>query len=156
MSTYTCTCMSGHTCILSLSEIDWSSSTHDVSVRRFVEPVGPTAILPSTVLGVFRLMFTSAIVSLIVSETNAYAREILGDSAAQKWTDVTAEDIWAFLGFALLMGINRLPQLHLYWNTDPAYHYLPIAERITRDRFMAIWRYLHFTRTDLHVIRPQS
>ena len=92
-------------------------------------------------------MFTSAIVSLIVSETNAYAREILGDSAAQKWTDVTAEDIWAFLGFALLMGINRLPQLHLYWNTDPAYHYLPIAELITRDRFMAIWRYLHFTRT---------
>ena len=45
------------------------------------------------------------------------------------------------------MGINKLPQLHLYWNTNPAFHYLPVAERITRDRFFAIWRYLHFTTT---------
>ena len=54
------------------------------------------------------------------------------------------EDLWAFLGFALLMGINRLPLLRLYWSTDPVYHYLPI-ERITRDRFLAIWRFLHFS-----------
>ena len=96
-------------------------------------------------VGIFRLFFTSALVGTIVHETNAYARQVLGDAASGKWEDVDANDIWAFLGFALLMGINRLPQLHLYWNTNPAFHYLPIAERITRDRFFAIWRYLHFT-----------
>ena len=51
---------------------------------------------------------------MIVEQTNAYAHEVLGDAAGDKWSDVTAEDIRAFLGFALLMGINRLPQLRLY------------------------------------------
>ena len=109
-----------------------------------MEPVGPTSILPPTVLEMFQLFFTSALVGMIVEQTNAYAHEVLGDAAGDKWSDVTAEDIRAFLGFALLMGINRLPQLRLYWNTNPVFHYLPIAERITRDRFLDIWRFLHF------------
>ena len=120
------------------SEFDWSEHLHDVIVTDFIEPVGPATILPPTVVDIFRLLFTSAIVATIVQETNAYARQILGDVAVEKWTDVTAEEVWAFLGFCILMGINRLPQLHLYWNTDPAFHYLPVAEQITRDRFLAI------------------
>ena len=118
-----------------------------MDVSPFVQPVGPAGILPPTVLGVFRLFFTTTLMATIVEETNRYARQVLGDAADAKWLDVTAEDIWAFLGFALLMGINKLPQLHQYWNTDPVYHYLPIAERIPRDRFLAIWRFLHFTST---------
>ena len=119
-----------------------------MDVAPFVQPVGPAVNLPATLVGIFRLFFTTTLIASIVEETNRYAREVLGDAATTKWVDVVAEDVWAFLGFALLMGINRLPQLHLYWNTDPVYHYLPIAERITRDRFFAIWRFLHFCNTD--------
>ena len=123
-----------HTCTIPFtSGPNWSGETHDVDVNKFVEPeecglVGPAVILPYTVLGIFQLFFTSATVGTIVCETNTYARQVLGDQASDKWTDVTVEDIWAFLGFALLMGINRLPQIPLYWNTDPAFHYLPIEE----------------------------
>ena len=113
----------------------------------FVQPVGPAGILPPTILGMFRLFFTTTLMATIVEETNRYAWQVLWDAADAKWLDVTAENIWAFLGFALLMGINKLPQLHQYWSTDPVYHYLPIAERIPRDRFLAIWRFLHFTST---------
>ena len=60
----------------------------------------------------------------IVEEMNRYVRQMLGDTADAKWMNVTAEDIWGFLGFALLMGINKLPQLHQYWSTDPVYCYL--------------------------------
>ena len=120
-----------------------------MEVRDFVEPVGPRVILPPTVLDLFRLFFTSTLISMIVDQTNSYAHKVLGDVARDKWSDVMAEDIWAFLGFALLMGINRLPQLRLYWNTNPVFHYLPIAERITRDRFLDIWRFLHFTSSEL-------
>ena len=42
----------------------------------------------------------------------------------------------------LYFGINHLPTLHHYWSTDPIFHYSPIAER---TRFLAIWRFLHFT-----------
>ena len=95
-------------------------------------------ILPPTVGGLFWLYFTTALISTIVQETNAYARQVLGNGAGGKWTDVTADVIWAFLRYALLMGINCLPQFH----QQPAFHYLPIAEQITRDHFMAICRYI--------------
>ena len=116
----------------------------DVDVSPFVEPVGPAFQLPSTVLGMFRLFLTTSLVATIVEQTNIYARQILGDEVETKWADVTSEDLWAFFGFALLMGINRLPQIHLYWSTQPEYHYSPVADRITRDRFLAILRFMHF------------
>ena len=40
------------------------------------------------------------------------------------------------------MGVNQLPALADYWKLDPTYR--PIANRITRDRFLEISRYLHF------------
>ena len=43
------------------------------------------------------------------------------------------------------MGINQLPTLYDYWKTDSTYHYSPIADRIPRDRFIEISRFLHFT-----------
>ena len=114
-------------------------------MSHFVQPVGPAVILPPTVLGVFRLFFTTALMATIVEETNRYARQVLGDAADGKWVDVDADEMWAFMGFILLMGINKLPQMHQYWCRDPVFHYLPIAGRIPRDRFFAIWRFFHFT-----------
>ena len=58
------------------------------------------------------------------------------------------EEMKAYLGFCILMGINHLPALDDYWSTDPTRHYSPIADRITRDRFRAISRYLHFVDND--------
>ena len=125
---------------------NWSTDLEDVDISPFIQRVGPAVPFSASVLEIFRLFFTTTLMATIVGETNHYAREVLGESAGAKWEDVVEEDLWAFLGFALLMGINRLPQLRLYWSTDPVYHYLPIAERITRDRFLAIWRFLHFSR----------
>ena len=33
---------------------------------------------------------------------------------------------------------------HHYWSTDPALHYSPVADQITRDRFREISCFLHF------------
>ena len=40
--------------------------------------------------------------------------------------------------------MNQLPALAHYWRKDPIFHYSPIADRISGDRFLAIWRFLHF------------
>ena len=46
------------------------------------------------------------------------------------------------------MGINKLPEIRDYWSTNEFLHYSPIADRITRDRFEQITRYLHFADND--------
>ena len=92
----------------------WSPNLEDVDVAPFVQRVGPAVTFSASPVEIFRL---TTLLATIVEETNRYAREVLGDSAEANWVDVVAEDVWAFLGFALLMGINRLPQLHLYWST---------------------------------------
>ena len=42
------------------------------------------------------------------------------------------------------MGINQLPALTDYWRRDGYFRYSPIADRIPRDRFLEIWKCLHF------------
>ena len=69
---------------------------------------------------------------------------MLNEQAATKWTDVTEADILAFLGFAILMGINKLPALVHYWCKSSIFRYSPIADRISRDCFLEFWRFLHF------------
>ena len=41
-------------------------------------------------------------------------------------------------------GINRLPEMRDYWSKDEKLHYSPIASQISRSRFGAITRHLHF------------
>ena len=44
----------------------------------------------------------------------------------------------------ILMGINLLPEIRDYWSVNECLRYSPIADRISRDRFEEITRYLHF------------
>jgi len=62
----------------------------------------------------------------------------------EKWNPITTQELEAYFGFNILMGINCLPSIEDYWKKNPIYHYSPIAERISRDRFREISRYLHF------------
>ena len=78
-----------------------------------------------------------------MEESNRYAREAMGDEKYTTWTKITAGDIQALLGFSILMGIVHLPSLD-YWKRDPLFHYAPIANRISRDRFRELLLYLHF------------
>ena len=45
----------------------------------------------------------------------------------------------------MLMAINQLPCIYDYWKKDLIFHYSPIADKISRDRFLEITRCLHFT-----------
>ena len=68
----------------------------------------------------------------------------LGVEAFAKWTHVTVEELQAYMGFMILMGIVHLPSIYDYWRKDEIYHYTPVPSRITRDRFFKLHRYLHF------------
>ena len=68
----------------------------------------------------------------------------MGDEKYATWKTVTPEELRAYIGFCILMGIAHLPALDDYWSTDPTLHFSLITDKITRDRFRDISRYLHF------------
>ncbi len=59
-----------------------------------------------------------------------------------KWTPLTADELKAYMGFCMLMGIVRLP--HPLRKKTSTFYYAPIASKIARDRFRDIRRHLHF------------
>jgi len=95
--------------------------------------VGPAVSIPVSILETFKLFFTAALVTTVVEQTILYAVQVLRDQAETSWINVTESDIYAFLGIAILMGVNQLPALAHYWRKDPIFHYSPIADRISRD-----------------------
>ena len=124
---------------------NWKSETSSILIVPCKVPCGPTVFLSHNSLEIFRLFFTSSLLSLISEQTNLYAKQVLTPEAFDKYEPITPREIEAYFGFMILMGINQLPTLYDYWKTDSTYHYSPIADRIPRDRFIEISRFLHFT-----------
>ena len=98
------------------------------------------------------MMFTPALIEMIVKQTNRYAEVVLGEKYSS-WKSVSAEVVHAFLGFSILMGVVSLPSLDEYWSGNTVLHYSPVADRITRDRFWEISRYLHFVDNSTLILR---
>ena len=123
---------------------DWSTNLTSLTMSDFNSSVGPTVPVPEKASEVFDLMFTPSFMDMIVEQSNLYARQVMGEEKYATWEKITREELRAYLGFCILMGIAHLPALDDYWSTDPTLHYSPIADRISRDRFREISRYLHF------------
>ena len=110
---------------------------------------GPTCTIPSEPRDVFQLFFTPELIEQIVAQSNLYARQVTGAEKYKKWQEITASDIESFLGFNFLMGLNPKPSINDYWRTDDLYYYPPVTQRISRNRFREISRYLHFADNSL-------
>ena len=84
---------------------------------------------------------------MIVRETNRYAKHVIGEEK-YKWRKMDVAELKALIGFKILMAMNNLPSIDDYWRRDPFLRYSPVANRISRDRFRELSRYLHFTDND--------
>jgi hypothetical protein len=60
------------------------------------------------------------------------------------WTPVTLDELWIFLGLYFLMGIIRKPSMKDYWSTSPLLTTPVFPTAMSRNRFEAILRSLHF------------
>ena len=107
-----------------------------ITVTPCDEQAGPTVPLPGDPVSLFSLDFDHALLSLIVRETNCYAKQALSGTSKVWSTD--AAEIRAYRGFMLLMGINELPEIRDYWSLHKYLRYTPIADRILRNHFETI------------------
>ena len=108
-----------------------------------MHPVSPTFDVEGSPGGIPAFLYC-ILTSHIVRQTNIYANQVMGEERYDKWEKVTESELMAYLGFAILMGIVQMPAINDYWRRDPFLHYAPIADRISRDRFRDIHRFLHF------------
>ena len=51
----------------------------------------------------------------------------------------------AYLGICLIMEINNVPQLAMYWSSDPFIGNTGIQNVIAKNRFKELSQYLHFS-----------
>ena len=87
----------------------------------------------------------------IVEETNRYASVV---NPSEEWK-TNQNELQAYFGFYILMGMVKEPEIPDYWAKDPTFSYHPISDKISRKRFEEISRYLHFVNTDLLPKRGQ-
>ena len=79
---------------------------------------GPASTVSTTVsaLDLFCRFFVVGVWDLLVTETNRYAAQTMQNSThahPRPWTDIGVEEMKAFVGILMLMGICKLPRLTL-------------------------------------------
>ena len=80
----------------------------------------------------------------MVRETHHYAWQCLQSQGSDQCWETTEQEIRAYLGFFILMGIVKEPEIRDYRSWYVSLHYTPIAGKISCKRFEEISRHLHF------------
>ena len=91
----------------------------------------------------FSLLWEPSFFQLLAEQTKLYARQRQVEKPNRKWYPTTSEEIKAFLGINIIMGIDQKPALTHYWSTDPYLGNQGIQSVMPRERFEALNRYLH-------------
>ena len=138
---------------------EWASSGAPVDVAPFTQVVGPTFTVHEDPAGIFLRLFTPELLELVVAETNRFASHCSMESSREPpptpWM-TNVDEMKAFIGFTILMGVVKLPDLYDYWSSSEVLHCFPVASRISRKRFLELRRYLHFVDNDSLPVRGEE
>ena len=103
--------------------------------------------------GTTAICFTTSVLDHIVYHSNKYTSECLGEKFST-WQQITVDELLAYMGFMILMGIVQLPAIQDYWKTTSIFHYMPVAGRISRTWFFELHRYVHFADNSTCTLSP--
>lgn len=99
----------------------------------------------------FTLLMDNVFLDFIVRETNHYALRFfcgnttMPQSRIHRWKDLTVDELKVFLALLFHTGHIQLSRLEDYWRTDDMYNLSFFRKYMSRDRFMLIFRCLHFS-----------
>ncbi|XP_023210629.1 piggyBac transposable element-derived protein 4-like [Centruroides sculpturatus] len=136
-----------------------TNSTCSRSVTRTTSPSSfpfPRAIWPKNVpssdshpVQYFNLFFTMSILSLMVTETNRYAQQVINGMGGnvpeylKKWKEVTIKEMKGFLAFLLNMGLNKKSSYAKYFSTSDSQYQPWFGKMFTLHRFSHLLRFFH-------------
>ena len=104
------------------------------------------------VLDYFSLYFTDNVINQMWRETNRYAEQYIQANAGNirphsivhEWKPTDADEMKAFLGLCIIMGIIYKPRIWMYWSTDSVYNTPIFGQVMSRRRFQLLLKFLHF------------
>ena len=100
---------------------EWTTKFTVVKPDEFSESTRPvlTDFDEDKAINYFEQFCGDNLLLFIVRETNRNAREKLSNSGhLEKWQDVTVQELRAYFGLVIVMGINSLPETSMYWSSD--------------------------------------
>ncbi|CAK1585001.1 unnamed protein product [Parnassius mnemosyne] len=120
-------------------KVDW---TNDPNVPSFDEDeLQSQNHFPSRsrTIAYFEVFFDNDVIENLLVQSNLFARQ----SNVRNFTQITEDELKAYLGMLIQMGIHKLPSIEDYWSSNPALCVPEIAETMTLQRFQKISRCLH-------------
>ena len=129
-----------------------SGLTHtvDASLRPAFLGSGPKASVGrdvKTELDFFELFMTDDFIETFVTSTNGYAASTGFRPRGDAWKDVTADDIWVFIGIVIFMGTIDVPIRRSFWDRKSPYFNEFIASKMSCRRFEDILHCFHWVNT---------
>nr|XP_047137925.1 piggyBac transposable element-derived protein 4-like [Hydra vulgaris] len=103
-----------------------------------------------TCLDFFELYFPDELITLLVAETNRYARQFFAANPdnSSLWEETNVAEIKTFIAVILLMGVIYKPKLIMYWSKDALYNTPIFSEVISRNRFNILLKFFHFNNNE--------
>lgn len=124
---------------------------------RFVEETGPQCDLTflDTGFSYFMLSVGDDFFQVLAENTNLHAAHISPpvnlDPAAphatsdDKWVETNADEMKAYVGINIAMGLHSLPEYKDYWSEDTLLQVPYVSKIMTRTRYEKLCQYFHVT-----------
>lgn len=87
----------------------------------------------------FKLFFDAEVLTMIIDETNRYAQQKNSNFLLHE------RDLKRFLGILVLSGYHTVPSVRDYWSNNPTLGVDIVKQCMSRNRFLDIKRYIHFS-----------
>jgi hypothetical protein len=120
-------------------EAEWTDNLHDIQLPLPRLRHEPQRLPPDcTPFQLLQCFLPRRLMQEFAQHTNA--------AAPHDWRPTTADELYAFLGVHLFMGIDRLPRTELYWSQT--FGHPLITSIFSRDRFKQLLRFFRVVAPD--------
>ena len=131
----------------------WSQTLTNINVNEFAGESGLLKNFSENAKAdeYFLKVFGNESLDVIVAETNRFARQSLANKPTRlsQWKDTTKEEVKAYFGMCIIMGINVLPKVADYWSNDAFIGNDALKKIMPRNRFQELSQFLHFANSHL-------
>ncbi|XP_059402818.1 piggyBac transposable element-derived protein 4-like [Carassius carassius] len=99
-------------------------------------------------MSLFKLFFTESAVENLCHNTNAQAARAMAKGCKYKWTDVSVDELYRYIGLIFYMSVVKMSSIADYWRQDSLFSVPFPATVMSRDRYRTISWNVHMSHPD--------